>query len=269
MDISNLQIQLIKALSTVKDVQDVSKSTGISVSTLYRYKNSPDKIPLGKAIKLGEHLGFPIADQVVWTRSEFLKTEKRRLGLESQIDKGWRKVVTPAFTVLMQLPEVTKAIMEFELGEPWVTHHEEYLELRQKRQRVYLEGAYDSWELINGVSYLDFWLTKGRYRGISKVLRDRQIEKLIESLELDHISRRVYLEVTPELPILSCYSTGQSILRARNFKVEFQGSSVRRELVNIFEDFYRSAALRTKFEVKNFLVNPITILSNHGLGSNQ
>lgn len=254
MNIDTFRTVMTERLDTVERVKAAAQAIEVSVATLYRYKKSPDDIPTGKTLALMNFLGIPLADRVSWKRPEFVAAERRRLELEMAIaNGGTRYVVTPTFTVNAELPELSRVVSVFDYGRRHAHRIPELLELRAERRDLYVRGSYASFELIHAPSYLDFLNGTGRYADIPEEVRRMQVKELVRSMDMPTVDRRVYVRHTPELPVVSVYSTGVSILRADDFVVEFHDAQVLQELTAIFMDFFEAADLRSKDSVLRFL----------------
>jgi hypothetical protein len=258
MDAESVRNLLRERLTTADAMQQAAGSIGVSVATMYRYKSNPEGIPLGKLISLGKYLAFPIAGSVTWSRTDIVAMERRRYQLEASVagQTGRRYVVTPSFTANCEVPEFTKALWDFDYGTGNQHSLANYLELRSKRRELYEQGLYESFELVSGAGYADFFQRQGRFKGLSEQLMRRQLDELVRSLAYPHIHRRVYLKNSPELPIFSCYSSNVAVIRVDDFTAEFGGESVARELVDIFKEYFDSADLKTVEEVRDFFLCP-------------
>ncbi|MBU1495166.1 MAG: hypothetical protein KJ956_14510 [Actinobacteria bacterium] len=265
--LDEIRLLLKTRLDTRERVERAANAIGVSAATLYRYKSAPENIPLGKLSALNDLLGFSLGDGATWVRSEFIEAEERREALEASIAAGgMRLVVTPAFSVNAQLPDVTRAVMDFDHGVHRRSDFERYLAIRQQRRELYLSGDYESLEIIDAASYVDFFEGRGRYRSLSDDLRRKQIDELVRTTRLDHVVRRVYVRSTPELPIVSWYSTGTVVARLDDFVIEFTNRDAVDELATIVSRFYGSAEIQAVDQVEEFLLSPVTVLRSYGNG---
>lgn len=256
MDVEIVKSLLRDRLPTAELAQEAAARIGVSLATMYRYKKDPQSIPFGKLVTLGEFLGFPIGGSAAWSRSDALASERRRYELESAVAaiRGRRYIVTPSFTVTCEVPEFTEQLWDFDYGTRQHETRPKYLEVRNQRCEVYRRGSYESVELFIGAGYQDFLHRRGRFQGVSEAMRDRQLEQIVLSLEYPHVHRRVYLKNTPELPVFTCYSNDIAIIRVDDFTVEFNGPDTARELVEIYNEYYDNADLKTVDEVREFLL---------------
>ena len=260
MDVEIVRNLLKDRLPTAELANEAAERIGVSVATMYRYKKDPQSIPFGKLVTLGKYLGFPIGGSAAWSRSDVLASERRRYELEAGVAAihGTRYIVTPSFTVTCELPEFTEQLWDFDYGTRQRDVMTKYMDLRKQRCELYKRGAYESVEIFIGAGYEDFLHRRGRFRGVSEELRNKQLEQITRSLEYPHVHRRVYLKNTPELPIFSCYSTDIAVIRVDDFTVEFNGPDTAKELIEIFNEYYDGADLKTAEEVREFLLGATT-----------
>ncbi len=261
MLIEDVKRLLNERLPTAKLMQQAASAIDVSLATMYRYKSDPSAIPFGALVNLGKYLAFPIEGTVVWSKQDVPRSELRRFQLESAVamqeTHGSRFTVTPSYSVNVELPEVTQLLWDFDYGPPSSNCDlNRYLEYRCARRKMYLEGKYNSLELITGNGYRDFFNGQGRFKGIPRILRQQQVKEFIRTLELPHVSRRVYLKSTPELPVFTCYSNAVAVIRVDDFTVEFSGTGAVHELTEIFHNYFDNADLKAKEEMVDFLRNP-------------
>jgi len=258
MDIELINGLFRSRLGGTEQMKAAAKLLNISLATLYRYKKTPEAIPVGKLKKLSQHFGYPIDSTATWSKTDILAGEQRRLELEQQVARpgGRRYVVTPSFTVTCELPELTRQLWEFDYGTRPEQELREYLRIRADRRELYQRSAYESFEIVIGGSYSDFFYGRGRFKGISNEVRKRQIEQILSTFDHEHVHRRVYLEHTPEVPVLLCYSSQIAVLRADDFVVEFSGLTVTKQLLDIFNQYYKDAHLKSPDEVRKFFKAP-------------
>jgi len=256
VNIELLKTFLRERLHTAELAEQAAGHIGVSLATMYRYKKSPESIPFGKLMALGKFLGFPIGVSAAWSRADVVAGERRRLELEVAVAaaSGRRYVVSPSFPVTCELPDFTERMWDIDYGVRQNNRKLDYLELRQHRNVLYEKGEYESIELLIGSGYRDFLKGCGRFHGVGDDLRQQQLAAILRSLESSHIHRRIYLKHTPELPVFSCYSTDVAVIRVDDFTVEFSGAETTNELLDIFNDYYDNADIKTPGEVKEFLV---------------
>ena len=245
-------------LTTRERAAEAAKVMGVSVATLYRYKKDPASIPFGKLVALGEHLAFPIEDTVAWSRADVIQGERRRYELEERIASthGRRFTVTPSYSVATELSEMTRQLWQIDYPTRTRDGLEVYLDLRAKRRALYFSGKYESFELISGGGYLDFFHGEGRFKGIPKELREKQVKAFLKSFELPHIQRRIHLRNTPELPTVTCYSNAVAWIRVDDITIEFSGTPKVSELTDVFNDYFMNADIVSKDDVRAFFRNP-------------
>lgn len=261
MDIDIVKNLLKDRLTTAELASEAAERIGVSVATMYRYKKDPESIPFGKLVALGKYLGFPIGGSAAWLRADMVASERRRFELESSVGAigGRRYIVTPSFAVTCELPEFTKTLWDFDYGDRQRDAMTKYMALRQKRVELYESGAYESVEIFIGAGYQDFLNRRGRFKGISEDLQHRQLERIVRSLDFGHVRRRIYLKSTPELPIFQCYSNDVAVIRVDDFTVEFNGPETTKELVEIFDEYYDNADLKSVEEVREFLLGAVEL----------
>lgn len=259
MDTEIIKNLLKDRLPTAELASAAAERIGVSIATMYRYKKDPQSIPFGKLIALGKYLGFPIGGSAAWSRADIIASESRRYELEAAVGAigGRRYIVTPSFTVNCELPEFTKRLWDFDYGNRQRDVMDKYLALRKKRYELYEKGVYESVEIFAGAGYQDFLNRRGRFEGIDEELQRRQLEQIVRSLDFAHVRRRIYLKSTPELPIFQCYSNEIAVIRVDDFTVEFNGPETAKELMEIFDEYYDRADLKSVEEVREFLLGPI------------
>jgi hypothetical protein len=261
MLIEDVKKLLTERLTTAKLMRQAASVIDVSLATMYRYKSDPSAIPFGALVNLGKYLAFPIEGTVVWSKQDVPRSELRRFQLESAVAmqeaRGSRFTVTPSYSVNVELPEVTQFLWNFDYGRPSSNGElDRYLEHRCARRKMYLEGKYNSLELITGNGYRDFFNGKGRFKGVPTNLRQKQVKELIRTLDLPHVIRRLYLKNTPELPVFTCYSNAVAVIRVDDFTVEFSGTSAVQELTEVFQNYFANADVKTKEEMVDFLKHP-------------
>ena len=259
MDIKIIQNLMRERLTTAELMKGVSTEIGVSLATMYRYKSNPALMPLGKLVSLCRYLAFPLEGGVIWSKVDIVQGERRRYELEKEIANqpgGRRFVITPSFTVVAELPEITTELWEYDYSIGAKDLLPKYRDLRNNRSLLYAQGKYESFELINGYGYQDFFQLKNRFSGLTEELKNKQIQKLLETLNYPHVTRRVYLKTTPELPIFSSYSTGKAIIRIDDIVFEFHDEIVTSELNSVYHQYFEAADLKSKEQVRRFLENP-------------
>ncbi len=258
MNVDLFKRVLEERLTTRDLVAAAAQAVDVSIATMYRYKSDPAVIPFGKIVTLGKYLAFPIEGTVAWSRADVLQGEHRRLELEQRVSQagGRRFTVTPSYTVAAELPEMTRGLWQFDYPSREGGEFEQYLELRAQRRKLYLDGKYNSLEIITAGGYRDFFFGEGRFTGIPKALRDKQVAELLKSLKLPHVQRRVYTQNTPEVPVITCYSTAIAVIRVDDITIEFNDSPKVSELIEVFDYYFKEASIAAKDEIADFLRNP-------------
>ncbi|MCB1947177.1 MAG: hypothetical protein KDF55_16775 [Thauera sp.] len=258
MDPDLIERYLQEHLTTIEAVDRAAGAVGVSRSTMYRLKANPRHIELGQLMELTRAIGMPIDETFSWLPNDFLAEERHRLGHEAQAAEasGLRMTVTPFFTVHAELPSVIDltAVEQYEAGE-WLAKRAQYHAERAKRRSLYESGRYESREIINGNLYRSvFFARKSRYAAMSEELKAQQVEALVQSLHLPHVSRRVYLGY--DLPIVTWYSVNVAMLRVGEFSVQVSGPRLTKALKDVFNDYFARAELKGKRDVEAFLRDP-------------
>lgn len=258
-DLSRLLTKLLDGLRDA-EMGTAAKAMGVSKATAYRYREAPLNMPLKSFVGLVEHLKLPLDLSVTLHQEELIEAEALRLRFEKRVARevGYRIVTTPHFTVNCEIPEFTEAKFRTEYPEDSWHLIEEYLELRQERRDLYLSGSYRSIEVINGAAYLDFFLKRNVFDGVSDDIWRRQHAEIIESLELSHINRYIYLKSTPELPVILCYSCGKTILRFDDITIGLSEDHFL-QAKNTLENYKENCKYKEKRNVRDFLINPIRV----------
>lgn len=267
--LDDIRYLMSSKLSTKADVEKMSKSLGVSIPTIYRYKKNPEWMPFGIYLEIRKYFEkqFTSPDYILPSESDFIEAEERRLIFERNCADGERYTITPVFSVTCEIEEVTRAITSFDYPQ-FTQQLDDFLKIRSQRRKVFESGVYKSYELIDASKYRDFYLGVNRFKCLSpKVIKD-QILYLIETTQLAHVDRRIYLFNTPELPVISCYRVDtkakkflKCLIRADDFIAEFtdeEDSKNTDELQKTFNKFFSTPTnLSEKKEVIAFLENPL------------
>lgn len=255
--------KLLKAIfDGLKDAEmdKAAKVMEVSKATAYRYRKEPLDMPLRCFVSLVEFLKLPLDLSVTLHQAELIEAEALRLKFEKGIAEasGYRIVTTPHFTVNCEVPEFTKAKFCAEYPEDKWDLMEQYLELRRERRELYLSGAYESFEIINGAAYLDFFLRKNLFEGLDETLWRKQHAEVVETQQLPHVHRYIYLRATPELPVILCYSSGETILRFDEITINLSDDHFLRAKQTL-ENYKRNSKYNEPRDVRDFLVNPLRV----------
>lgn len=264
MELDELKQMLNTRLSTKADVSDIAEVLQISVPTMYRYKDAPEKIPYGVYLQILKYFKFSDRrlEEVHSNDSKFIEAEQRRLEFEKLIAGGERRTVTPVYSVNCEIEEVTTALMPMDYPE-YIHLTNQFIKIRALRRKEYEKGLYESYEIIDASKYRDFYLGVNRYSVLTKDIIDKQIDYLIKSMSFSHVHRRIYLYNTPELPVVSCYynrtlkkELSRSLIRADDF-VAYVDDKEADDLLDIFNRFFERAELYETKDVIDFLKNPM------------
>lgn len=264
MELDELKQMLNTRLSTKADVANIAEVLQISVPTMYRYKDAPEKIPYGVYLQILKYFKFSDrrVEEVHSNDSKFIEAEQRRLEFEKLIAEGERRTVTPVYSVNCEIEEVTIALMQIDYPE-YVHLTEQFVKVRNLRRKEYEKGLYESYEIIDASKYRDFYLGVNRYSVLTKDIIEKQIAYLIKTMYYPHVHRRIYLYNTPELPVVSCYynrtlkkELSRSLIRADDF-VAYVDDKESDDLLDIFNRFFKKAELTEIEEVVEFLKNPM------------
>jgi len=116
MELDELKQMLNTRLSTKAEVSSIAKVLQISVPTMYRYKDAPEKIPYGVYLQILKYFKFSDRklEEVHSNDSKFIEAEQRRLEFEKLIAGGERRTVTPVYSVNCEIEEVTAALMQID-----------------------------------------------------------------------------------------------------------------------------------------------------------
>lgn len=260
MNIEQIKQHMQRELGTLEQLVKVAEKIGVSQATMYRFKSNPEAMQLGHFLKLTELIGFPTSEDIAWLPKEFVPEEEYRLKHESAVAKvnGSRMTVTPFFSVNVELPEITKITAEEIYGVSANRGMDLYLEARKKRKDLYLNSKYKSKEIINGYLYLEFFRREKMHRGISESQKEKQIQEIIKSMDLESVQRRVYFG--HDLPLITWYSTGVALLRFGQFTIQVTGSILTDAAADIFNEYYLKCDLKNNEDVKDFIKNPIAFL---------
>lgn len=264
MELDELKQMLNTRLSTKADVAQIAEVLQISVPTMYRYKDAPEKIPYGVYLQILKYFKFSDrrVEEVHSNDSKFIEAEQRRLEFEKLIAGGERRTVTPVYSVNCEIEEVTIALMQIDYPE-YIHLTEQFVKVRNLRRKEYEKGLYESYEIIDASKYRDFYLGVNRYSVLTKDIIEKQIDYLIKTMYYQHVHRRIYLYNTPELPVVSCYynrtlkkELSRSLIRADDF-VAYVDDKESDDLLDIFNRFFEKAELFETEEVIEFLKNPM------------
>lgn len=258
MNIEYFKTIIDERLTTRELVGEAARIINVSTATMYRYKRDPAAIPFGKLVALGKYLAFPIEGTVAWSRADVIQGERRRLQLEFKAAKvgGSRFTVTPSYSVNAELPEMTRQLWEFDYPGKDKKELETYLHLRSSRHELYVAGQYQSLELLSGSGYMDLFYGRGRFKDVPDAVRKKQITAFLKTMEYPHVQRRVYLKHTPELPVITCYSTNIAVIRVDDITIEFNDTPKVSELIDVYNHYFKNADIISKDRVAKFLENP-------------
>ncbi|MEJ8560018.1 hypothetical protein QTO30_01335 [Yoonia sp. GPGPB17] len=213
-DLDKLLTTLLDGLKDA-EMSEAAKAMQVSKATAYRYRKNPLDMPLRSFVGLVEFLKLPLDLSITLHQEELIEAEELRLRFEQRIaeEGGYRIVTTPHFTVNCEVPEFTEAKFRAEYPKEQWSLIGRYMEVRQARRELYLSGSYQSIEIINGSAYLDFYYQKNLFTDLEDHLWRQQHAEVVETQELPHVQRYIYVRATPELPVILCYSSGDTILR--------------------------------------------------------
>lgn len=264
MELDELKQVLNTRLSTKAEVASIAEVLQLSVPTMYRYKEAPEKIPYGVYLQILKYFKFSDkkVEETHSSDKEFIEAEQRRLEFEKLIAGGERRTVTPVYSVNCEIEEVTMALMEIDYPK-YVHLTSQFLKIRSLRRKEYEKGLYESYEIIDASKYRDFYLGVNRYSVLDQKIIEKQIAYLVKSMSFPHVHRRIYLYNTPELPIVSCYYNRtpkkelcRSLIRADDF-VAYVDEKESDDLLDIFNRFFNRAQICEVADVISFLENPM------------
>lgn len=264
MELDELKQVLNIRLPTKEDVSNIAEVLKISVPTMYRYKDTPEKIPYGIYLQIIKYFKFTEKrlEEVHSSDEKFIEAEQRRLEFEKLIAGGERRTVTPVYSVNCEIEEVTRALMKVDYPQ-YIKFTDQFVKIRNLRKKEYEKGLYASYEIIDAAKYRDFYLGVNRYSVLDRFTIDKQIEYLVKSTSFSHVQRRIYLYNTPELPVVSCYynraqkkELSRSLVRADDF-VAYVDDKEADDLLKIFNRFFEKAELYSTEDVIDFLKNPM------------
>lgn len=256
---ARLLARLSQEMSSV-DMKEMAAVLGVSLATAYRYRKNPSEMSLAAFERLADHLRVPVSMNLVYRDTDVLAAEEARLGMEREIaaERSWRFVATPHFTVNCEIEDFTRELIDIQYGERMSSDDKEaYIRARAERRRLYLEGAYHSEEVIYGPAYVDFFYGRGIFEQISKPTRMAQLHEVISTSRLSHVSRHIYVNVTPELPIILNYGTGKSVIRVEDLTICFTDNDCD-EAVRVLRDYANKALHTEQSSVQAFLENPLS-----------
>ncbi len=242
------------------DMAVVAYVMGVSLATAYRYRKSPSDMSIASFVRLADHFNLPVSMNLIYRETDVLVAEAERLRLEEEIhsQRGWRFVTTPHFTVNCETEAFTRELFAIQYGarcsEPEAN---EYVSLRKRRRSLYLLGQYKSEEIVSAPSYIDFFYGRGLFKDISKSVRQQQLEEVITTSKMPHISRRVYTQTTPELPVILNYSTRKSLVRVEDLTIALTDTDCD-ELIRTLRSYAdRTLDSNAELEPSAFFSNPL------------
>ena len=259
MDLSVIKAFLNDSLPTKRAVEEAAGVIGVSVATMYRYKADPASIAIGQLSSLASHFGLPLTSGAAWAKTDEVGAERRRLALETTIakDGGRRLITVPAYTVNSELPELTRLILNADYGSRAHSLESEIVDLRQRRARLYDEGAYESWEIWNGLGYYDFFHGRDRFKSIPENLRQAQVRRFIDSTNNPKRHRFFYVRNTPDLPMFGCHwPPGVALVRIDDIHLESQDHQLVENFESTFNEYRERCATRTVDQFVAFLKSP-------------
>ena len=258
-DLDKLVKALLKGLKDA-EMDQVANAMLVSKATAYRYRKNPLDMPLRSFVGLVEFLKMPLDISVTLHQENLLEAEALRLKFEKRVAEksGYRIVTTPHFSVNCEVPEFTEAKFRAEYPESDWHLVERYIELRQERRDLYLSGAYESVEIINGAAYLEFFLRKNFFEDLDETLWRRQHAEVVETQELPHVKRHVYFRATPELPVILCYAGGETLLRFDDITINLSEEHFSRAEKTL-KNYRDNCKYTNAKEVRDFLIDPIRV----------
>ena len=263
MDIDLIGNYLQEKLTTVELVNHAATAVGVSQSTMYRLKSNPRSMQLGQLVALTSAIGMPVDEAFSWLPSDFLAEERHRLHHEAETAKvaGMRMSVTPFFTVHAELPEVVDmTALDMYDARDWQVKRAAYHAARDERKTLYLNGSYESREIINGHLYANvFFARKGRYMPMSEETKAQQVDALVKTLQQGNVQRRVYLGY--DLPIITWFSINVTLMRVGEFSVEVKGARLTKSIEDVFNDYFSRSHLKSKADVEAFFRDPGKFIS--------
>lgn len=252
-------LQRLAGLMDDADMQEVARILNVSLATAYRYRKAPSEMSVAAFERLVGHFNLPVSMNLLYREDDVLAAEETRLQFEQEIAdvRGWRFVTSPHFTVNCELEEFTREMFSIHYGKKYSdSEAKEYVALRMKRRSLYLSGGYQSEELVNGPSYIDFFYGRGVFSGIGKSLRQRQLEEVVATAALPYVKRRIYSRATPELPVILNYSTRKSVIRVEDLTMIFTDEDCD-ETNRVLRHYANNADLMSQNTVRSFFLNPL------------
>lgn len=261
--VENLIDDLLRGLKEA-EMRSVSDKMGVSLATAYRYRKSPLEMPLRAFLALVGHFDLHLDMSVTLHQEELIDAEKLRLALEKSISEshGYRLVTTPHFSVNCELPEITEIKFRDRYDEIFWPMVDEFISLRKERHELYINGGYKSEEIINGDAYIDFFLRRNLFSGMAEDVWKKQHSLIVESSDLPNVRRYIYLRATPELPVILCYSTGETIIRLSDLTIQLSEEHLPKTEKTL-RKFIRQCKFVDPNEVRNFLIDPIRMNFKH------
>lgn len=241
------------------DMKVVSEVMGVSLATAYRYRKSPQDMPVNVFERLAHFFNMPVSMNLLYKEQDVVAAEEARLRLEEEIAsiRGYRFVTSHHFTANCETDEFARALVEIQYGEK-LTESElnNFLELRRKRKNLYFSGRYISEEIINASSYVDFFYGKGVFEGINRHIRMKQIEEVVRTSRLPNVRRKVYSRTTPELPVILNFSTRKSIIRIDDLTIVLTDDDSK-SAEDTLRGFANKVSIEENEDVAIFLGNPL------------
>lgn len=240
-------------------MHEVASVLGVSLATAYRYRKSPSDMSIASLERLSSHFRIPVSMNLLYREDDVLAAEEARLKLEEEIADlgGSRFVTTPHFTVNCEIEAFTKELFYAQYGNRFSDSEiAEYVSLRTRRRRLYLSGSYKSEEIVNGPSYIDFFYGRGVFESVSKQVRDRQLDEVLNTSILPFVSRKIYTTVTPELPTILNYSSSKAIIRVEDLTIFFTDEDWQ-ETVRVLRSYANKAEFAAPELSRAFFANPL------------
>lgn len=247
---------------------EVAEILDVSLATAYRYRKSPSDMSVASFEKLVRHFDVPVSMNLLYRERDVVAAEEARFLMEEQIakDRGWRFVTSPHFTVNCEIEEFTREMFHIHYADRYTDSEiNEYVRLRMRRRKLYLSGAYRSEEVVNGPSFIDFFYSRGLFTTISKSLRQKQLDEVVASTGLRHVTRRIYSQATPELPVILNYSNGRSIVRVEDLTMVFTDEDCE-ETNRVLRAYADNAEHQEREMARAFFLNPLNPKERHDAG---
>lgn len=261
--VENLVTDLLHGLKE-REMSEISKKMDVSLATAYRYRKAPLDMPLKTFLALTGHFDLHLDIRVTLHQEELVEAEELRLSLEQSIaaQNGYRLVTTPHFSVNCELPEITDIKFKDRYDKEHWPLVEQFIGLRKKRHEAYLDGSYKSEEIINGDAYMDFFLRRNLFADMSDDLWTKQHAVIVETASLPNVTRHIYMRATPELPVMLCYSTGDTIIRLSDLTIKLSKDHFAKA-EGTLRKFVGRCKLSNPKDVRNFLIDPLRMKFNN------